>query len=291
MDVNILDPRSKRHDLSDFNKQHNFITLNFCYRAIITETFDDIKDKYTVDVYDNGFIIGSDSTRAALEAYVSDSLDSYFVGDHVRVRILNDNSCLILSEKVPQLVKVVNSGPDGESDFTTNQYWGSFAYISNTDSDPDATPAIPDVYALDSAFWAVVSFTNLGEEVSEHGALALDKFVYITWEWDQHSPDRLKRWLLPIPILGNSVKYVTLTNTGGSNGSVSGSTVTNASYVYSLYDPDVAETVATGISPSGNREQGPLVGPASIGLAKKLSVGWNLIWCDERRAVVACAAT
>lgn len=284
MDPNILTP-IKKHDVSDLSRQIHSTEQNYVYQAIVKSADEDIVDRYKVDVYDNGYI--GTATRSDLQAHALNAIDTYFKGDHVRVLIQSDTSCLILSEKIPQLVKVVDSGPASEDDFTTNQYWGSFAYIKNTDNAPDSNPAQTEVYTEDSPFWAVVSFTNTGEATTEHGELALDDYVYITWEWDRHDPDRLKRWLL-YPPQKSRVIYVTLTTHGGSNGSVSGVTVTNATYTYDLHDPITSDVIKTNVTPAGVREQGPLVSAATIGLARNTQSGWVLIWCDERALVVGC---
>jgi hypothetical protein len=86
--------------------------------------------------------------------------------------------------------------------------------------------------------------------------------------------------------------YVHLQLNTGTNGSVSAGVVHNATYTYDLLSPETDDPIsgATALTPAGTREQGPLTGPATIGLARLSADGttWTLIWTDERRAVIAC---
>jgi hypothetical protein len=87
---------------------------------------------------------------------------------------------------------------------------------------------------------------------------------------------------------------VTLTMSGGSNGSVSGATVTNATYTYNAYDLSGNELTADAggpRTPTWNRPQGILTGPASHGVGY-FTVGgiFVLSTTDEQGVVVGCAS-
>lgn len=85
----------------------------------------------------------------------------------------------------------------------------------------------------------------------------------------------------------NGVEAVKLETDGGSNASTPTGVAT---YTYTVKTPDGAVTLATGVSPEGNREQGILTGPATIGQVRFAPAdgSMHLIQCDEKAAVIAC---
>lgn len=87
---------------------------------------------------------------------------------------------------------------------------------------------------------------------------------------------------------GDNVTAVSLTTDGGINGS--NTPPTTATYTYTVKTPDGATTLGTGVSPDGNREQGKLTGPATIGMIRYAAAdgALHLIQCDERASIVAC---
>lgn len=88
--------------------------------------------------------------------------------------------------------------------------------------------------------------------------------------------------------IDNNIVPVALTTDGGVNGS--NTPPTTATYTYTVKTPDGAVTLGTGVSPDGNREQGKLTGPATIGQVRYAPAdgSLHLIQCDERASIVAC---
>nr|WP_294515927.1 hypothetical protein [uncultured Rhodopila sp.] len=88
---------------------------------------------------------------------------------------------------------------------------------------------------------------------------------------------------------------VTVSEAGGSNGTVSGSTVTNASYTYTASDLAGNDLTSDGMgprTPTWNRPQGILTGPATHGVGYFNSSGvFVLAFTDEQGVVVGCASS
>ena len=90
---------------------------------------------------------------------------------------------------------------------------------------------------------------------------------------------------------------VTITGNTGSNGSVSGSTVTNATYAYTFTSRN-GDTIGTNIQPidRGGADtqtvQGILTGPATLGRVAWAADGtMSLVWVNESASVTGCSSS
>src|SRR5436309_2357306 len=78
--------------------------------------------------------------------------------------------------------------------------------------------------------------------------------------------------------------YVRLEVYDGENGSVDlDGTIHDATYRYNAIYPDTGGTLATALTPYGNRVRGPLTGPAQQGELRTNPDGsYRLFWTDEQ---------
>ena len=182
-----------------------------------------------------------------------------------------------------RLAMIVSSGPNGEADYTDERYWVALQAIS--DSDPTSKLQTEDDFqdgytASNGSPTNIITASNLTELGDGSHFMENGQLVWVRGKLDLGTPQAAHWAFDRQPRRPISVH---LSVDGGSNATTN---IGYATYTYTLLHPDtgVALPGATGISPAGNRTQGYLTGPATIGMARFYSRSgvWTLISCDEQ---------
>lgn len=184
---------------------------------------------------------------------------------------------------------IITDPPSGQSAYTDGRYWVRRSIPDFLKNSTDQLSVVNDPLASGAQYQQYQTATNLGELSSGTHEL-LNNTIVLVFAYPDGSSARKTYFFSQQP---HRPVFVHLSVNSGSNGSVSGTTITNATYQYDLLSPETGNPIpgaTTALTPAGTREQGPLVGPAGIGLARLSADGttWTLIWCDERRALIAC---
>ena len=132
--TSVLTPKNRVDSEDATGILRNYLT-SYAYLALVTGT-GPTNDAYMVDVYEHGLLkadgTDQDPTRKAVLAHVLHTNDFPSVGDLIHVRIMIDQTALIVPERPVTLGIIVCRGPASEADFTNEHYWVAFAYQAGT---------------------------------------------------------------------------------------------------------------------------------------------------------------
>lgn len=209
-DVNVEDA-SNPYDEKDATIHKMDYARSRSVPAIVTEISEDYSDRWTIDLYERGYVFPNGTngpvTRSNVIAHSLHNEDRFEVGDKVEVHLMPDSSAWIVHEKETLLGTIMDKGPNDEDNFTNQKYWVGISRIWNRDTTdidiheypddaPDTNPDDPEGTATPpiggpttpSVNYQIVEAENLAEYGAQSHNLKPQTPVVLEWAWDLQDP-------------------------------------------------------------------------------------------------------